>query len=428
MPALPAVSSDSSANLPHVTATPHELEAAAYARQKFLLRARTLFFARLALLAVGLLLFLVPAWSETFDLASVRPLSIYLVMVAYSAANYVFVERPRLGPALTFFTLCLDLIAIVYLVVVSGGLQSPLLATQVLFTTLFVMLFPRPLAIIPPLLTFPVVAQIQHFASDDPFTATDVFVLIWYSALNCLVVYLIVYLNSQEEMKHRENLRLQHSVRDLAVAEERARLAREIHDGLGGSLSSLILQAEYLHHLAPAGELRDEIGELKGQAEESIEELRRSLTLMRADFDLVRGMEDACRRFESRQRGLTVRFACVGKERPVSSEAALTLFRVLQESLTNVARHAHASHADVRLAFDGDDCVLTVQDDGRGFNDSAPPPPGHYGLLNMRERAQRIGGTAHVESTLGKGTLVRLSVPYNGEPAPASVLALAVSA
>lgn len=398
-----------------MTAPSPQLLESGFVRQRFLVRARSLFFARLALLAIGLLIFVIPDWAETFRLTTVKPLSVYLVMVAYSAANYVFVERPRLGPVLTFITLCLDLCALVYLVATSGGLQSPLLPTQLLFTTLFVLLFPRPLAIIPPLLTFPVVAQIERVLGEVDFTSTDVFVLIWYSVVNSVLVYVIVYLNTQEEQKHRENQRLQESVRDLAVAEERARLSREIHDGLGGSLSSLILQSEYIHTLAPEGELRSEIAELKLQAEESIEELRRSLTLMREDFDLIRGMEDACRRFEQRQRGLVVSFETVGKERPISSEAALTLFRVLQESLTNVARHAEASSASVRLSFEFESCVLTVQDDGIGFDHDSSPEPGHYGLLNMQERAKRIGGSWRVQSQKGKGTVVHLEVPYHSD-------------
>lgn len=389
----------------------------AFARERFLMRARALFYARLALLAIGLGLFVHPGWAAAFQLGTGGSISVYLVMVAYSAANYVFVERPKLGAILTFVTLCCDLVVLVYLIMVSGGLQSPLLPTQLLYTTLFVMLFPKPLAIIPPLLTFPVVAKIQELLSEGWFTSTDLFVLIWYSAINCIVVYVIVYLHTREELHHREILRLQQSLKDLAVVEERTRLAREIHDGLGGSLSSLIMQAEYLQVLAKDDErLRAEIGELKSQGEESIEELRRALSLMRDDFDLVRGVEDACRKFEARSRGLQVTFARVGRERAVSSEAALTLFRVLQESLANVSKHAAATRADVLLSFDAANCELSVRDDGRGFDSATPPPPGHYGLLNMSERAQRVGGHARVESRPGDGTRVSLTVPVVGAP------------
>jgi len=382
-----------------------------FSRERFLARARALFYARLALLGIGLGIIVVPAWAEAFGIETTRSVAIYLVMVAYSAVNYVFLEKPVAGRVLTFVTLCVDLVVLVYLVMATGGLHSPLLATQLLFTTLFVMLFPRPLAIIPPLLTFPVVAQIQELLSGGRFAPTDLFVLIWFCAVNSVFVYVLVYLNSRDEQNHRELLRLQTSLKDLAVAEERNRLAREIHDGLGGSLSSLILQAEYLQGLTEDPRLRQEISELKSQAEESIEELRRSLSIMREDFDLVRALEDSCRKFEARTRGLTVTFRRQGRERPVGSEAALTMFRVLQESLTNVARHAQAARAEVVLEFADAGCLLSVQDDGRGFDPAAPRPSGHYGLLNVQERAQRVGGTSRIESRPGAGTRVVLEVP-----------------
>jgi len=212
-------------------------------------------------------------------------------------------------------------------------------------------------------------------------------------------------------MKHREILRLQASLGEMAVVEERTRLAREIHDGLGGTLSSLILQVEYIQGLAMDEHLKSELASLKEQAEESIDELRRALTLMRDDFDLVRGVDDACRKFEARARGLKVDFVRIGRERQVSSEAALTLFRVLQEGLTNVLRHAKATRATVSLRFESDGCTLSVADNGHGFDDKAAPPVGHYGLLHMVERAQRVHGLARIESTIGRGTIVSLTVP-----------------
>jgi len=400
-----------------------EIVEEAFWRERFLMRARALFYARLALLFIGLGILVVPAWKDFFEIETLRGLVVYMVMVAYSAVNYVVLDTPKLGSRLTFVSLCMDLVVLVYLVVVSGGLQSPLLPTQLLFTTLFVMLFPRPLAVIPPLLTFPVVAKIQEILSEGWFTSQDLFLLIWYSAINCVIVYVMVYLNSREELKHREILRLQRSLKDYAVTQERTRLAREIHDGLGGTLSSLIIQAEYLQSLATDDSLRSEIGELKSSAEESIEELRRSLTMMRDDFDLVRGVEDACRKFEARTPGLKIGFRREGNELPVGPESALAMFRVLQESLANVVKHAQASTVEVTLRFDAQTCSLLVADDGQGFDTTKSSPVGHYGLLNIRERAQRIGGTASVDSSPGKGTRVFLSVPLNGsaeDPAAAA--------
>ncbi len=394
-------------------------DAAFFARDRFLMRARALFYARLALLTLGLGILVIPAWQEAFGIDSAGPVVVYLVMVAYSAVNYVFLEHPRLGSALTFVTLTCDLVVLVYLVMGSGGLHSPLLPTQLLFTMLFVMLYPRPQAVIPPLLTFPAVAKLQQM-SEGRFDSDDLFFVVWYSAINCIVIYVVVYLNWREEMKHTEILRLQRSVKEFAVIEERTRLAREIHDGLGGTLSSLILQAEYIQNLATEPVLRAEIGELKSQAEESIEELRRSLKMMRDDFDLVRAIDEVCRKFESRQRGLAVRFAREGLEKPLASEGALTLFRVLQESLANVARHAQATEVAVTVRFDDQGCHLVVKDNGKGFDASLPPPTGHYGLMNMDERARRSGGHARVESRPGEGTSVILYVPLLSPSRPSA--------
>ena len=375
------------------------------------MRARALFFARAALLGIGLCTLLVPAWRTTFHVDSPGTVAAYVLMVAYSVANYLLLEKGKFGAVITYLTLCLDLGALLYLIVVTGGLHSPLLATELLFTTLFVTLFPRPIAIVPPLLTFPIVAKIQEILTNGAFYTEDLFLLIWYSLINCIVVYVVVYLHTRDEMKHREILRLQRSLKELAVVEERARLAREIHDGLGGSLSSLIIQAEYLQGLARDEQLRAEITDLKLQAEESIDELRRALTMMRDDFDLVRGVEDACRKFESRQRGLTLSFLRVGRDRAISSESALTVFRVLQECLANIVKHSKATRVSVTLRFTDTECELIVQDDGQGFDLAKPPPIGHYGLLNMGERAQRVGGMAKVESAPGAGTIVTLAVP-----------------
>src|SRR4051794_15048466 len=109
--------------------------------------------------------------------------------------------------------------------------------------------------------------------------------------------------------------------------------------------------------------VRGEIAELKGTAEDAIEELRRSLRMMRDDFELSRGLEEYVRTFKDRTPLLKVKFSKVGATSKLSQETQLTLFRVLQECLTNAARHAHAQNVDVELAFGADHVVLSVKDD-----------------------------------------------------------------
>jgi signal transduction histidine kinase len=252
----------------------------------------------------------------------------------------------------------------------------------------------------------------------------------------------MVYLNERDRAKHRELQKLGRALREMAVVEERNRLAREIHDGLGGVVSSVVIQSEYLLNMIDGSEvrarltgtsearaavipiIRKELTELHEAAEESMDELRRSLRMMKEDFDLVAAVADYCRIAGVRHK-LDVRFHRVGHERQVGPEASLGIFRVLQESLTNAAKHCgKGTVVEVTLTFAPGACTLTVQDHGKGF--ALPDDPGalaelgrqgHYGLANMRERANKVGGRIRLASAPGKGTRIELNV-HAGEEHP----------
>lgn len=400
----------------------------AFHEDRFLTRARALFYARLAFLVLGLGVIGVPAWSHAFGIRAPTSFAVYLAMIAYSGANYLLLPRRNLGKPVTFATLCLDLCVLVWLVSLTGGLHSPLLAAQLLFTTLFVVLFPTPLAVVPPLLTFPVVAKLDQLLGGHAVAQIDLFILLWYSAINCILVYVMVYLNERDRVKHRELQKLSQQIRELAVVEERNRLAGEIHDGLGGVLSSVVIQSEYLLNMIDGSEvrarlsgdgaaraailptIRKEISDLHAAAEESIDELRRSLRMMKEDFDLVATLQDYCRLSSARHR-LEVSFSCEGRERQVGPESALALFRVLQESLTNVSKHCGQGTAvEVTLGFAPGEARLRVTDRGPGFALQGAGRDGHYGLANMRERANKVGGEIVIRSEPGQGTTIGLKV------------------
>jgi len=412
----------------------------AFSEDRFLTRARALFYARLAFLVLGLGVIGVPSWSHAFGIGGAGAFAIYLVMVAYSAANYVFLPKKNLGKILTFATLCADLCVLVWLVSVTGGLRSPLLAAQLLFTTLFVVLFPTPLAVVPPLLTFPVVAKLDQLLGGHAMVQIDIFILLWYSAINCILVYVMVYLNERDRMKHKELQKLSHAVREMAIVEERNRLGREIHDGLGGVLSSVVIQSEYLLNMIDGSEVRSrlagnnearaailptirkELSDLHSAAEDSMDELRRSLRMMKEDFDLVATLSDYCKMSSGRHR-LEVRFNRVGRERQVGPESSLALFRVLQETITNVSKHCgKGTVVDVTLTFAPGKAQLSVKDHGKGFalptDTGAMSREGHYGLANMRERANKVGGQIRMTSEPGKGTSIELTVHAGEEHEP----------
>ncbi len=384
-------------------------------QDRFVARAQALFYARMMFLTLGLLILAVPEWSEYFELTGPLAFGGYFAMLLYSVANFLVIGLPRAGRWVTYVTLCVDLLIMVVLIASpqeNGGLQSPLLATQLLFTTLFAILFPRPLAILPPLLTLPVTTRLDLLL-DRQVTAVELLTLLWYSALNFIIVYVIVYLNEREAAAHREVVELQGDLKELAVVEERNRLAREIHDGLGASLSTLIIQSEYLLRVARDEPLKVEIRELKSGAEEAIEELRRNLQLMREDFELGQGLEDYVKTFRERTQ-LDVYFERTGTADRLDPNAQLALFRVLQECLTNAAKHGASPTAPVRvrvqLNFSPGRVELHVEDDGKGFV-PGQTPRGHYGLINMQERALQIGGELAVDSAPGAGTRVHLTLP-----------------
>jgi signal transduction histidine kinase len=405
--------------------------AGAFSEDRFQTRARALFYARTAFLALGLGAVAVKPWSRALD---VGPAAIWicLSMIAYSAANFALLPKKRIGRPLTFVTLCADLCVLVLVVSVTGGLRSPLLAAQLLFTTLFVVLFPRPLSVVPPLLTFPAVAKLQQVIGGPTVAQVDVFVLLWYSALNCILVYLMVYLNERDRRQHREVQTLSQALREMAVVEERDRLSREIHDGVGGVLSSVVIQSEYLLNMIDGSEVRSrlagnsearaailptirkELSDLHGAAEDSMDELRRALRMMREDFDLVATLGDYCRIASARHR-LDVQFSCGGEEQAVGAASALALFRVLQEAVTNVAKHCGKGTAvDVMLDFTPGEARLRIQDSGGGFSPTEGAREGHYGLANMRERANKVGGRLRLTSAPGNGTRIELAVQAGG--------------
>lgn len=383
--------------------------------ERFSDRARALFYARLAFLAIGLCVLAVPGWSRFLGTTSSIAFVVYFAVIAYSVANFLLIDHPTLGRPLTFATLCLDLAALTLMVLPSGGLKSPVMAAQVLFALFFVLLFPRRFAVVPPLVVLPIIASLDRMFEEGAAFSEGVFLVVWYTTLTLIAAYVLLYLSKRDERRTDQLRELSKSQESAIISEERLRLAREIHDGLGGSLSTLIIQSEFILRMTKDPPLREEIEELKAQAEEAIDELRRSLTMMRRDFDLHKALEDYCMRFQERSRSWCA-FKVRGRTRRLPSEMQLAIFRILQECLTNTQKHADAKNTEVRLKYDGDMVSLIVTDDGKGFELAGASRSGHYGLSNLKERASKFRGTLDVQSAPGAGTTIHttLVVPAEG--------------
>jgi len=378
-----------------------------HVQERFATRARVLFYARLALMAIGLGVLVVPAWRTSLKVALPEGAYWYLLMLAYQAVSYVWVGRRR-ARVVIFATLCLDLLVNLYLVAATGGVKSPLMATQLIFTMLFALLYPSPLAIIPPLLILPVVAKIDQILGTQTLPG-DLLLLLWYTALNIIVVYVVVYLEGRERGAFQEVMHLQRQRREVELEGERTRIAREIHDSVGAALSGVMLQAEYLLGQVEGEAVTKELQELRESASEGMEELRRAVSIMRHEFHLVTAVTEYLASFGPRHR---IETACevVGVEYDLDPQRQIVLFRILQEGLANVARHAAAGSVSVRLCFEETRVVLTLIDDGKGFQ-LAQEVAGHYGLRNMNERVNRVGGSVEIDSAPGRGTRIQVDLP-----------------
>jgi ligand-binding sensor domain-containing protein/signal transduction histidine kinase len=205
-----------------------------------------------------------------------------------------------------------------------------------------------------------------------------------------------------------------------AVAAERSRLAREIHDTLAQGFVAVSVRLEIATQLLRKQSIeacREQLDQTRGLVRDSLAEARRSIWDLRAEG--ADSMSLPARLARSVQQALTsgagangtaARLDTTGTYRPLERSIEDELFRMAQEAVTNSLRHAQARLIKIRLAYTADVVILEVADDGRGFDPAAvaSSKEGHFGLTGIRERAHRIGASVVIESTVDAGTTVRI--------------------
>ncbi len=205
--------------------------------------------------------------------------------------------------------------------------------------------------------------------------------------------------------------------------EERTRIAREIHDQLGQSLTALKMDQARLTGMVGRMPDNDQkplvLGKLEGMSEligDTIQTVRHISSELRPgaldDLGLVAAVEGELREFEKRT-GVRCRIDTAPESFTVGEPAATELFRVFQELLTNIARHSGAQHVSVRLELRDEVFLLEVVDDGRGIEQSQIEDPHSLGLMGMRERVGLAGGTIVFKGIHGEGTTVSIAMPVN---------------
>jgi signal transduction histidine kinase len=224
-----------------------------------------------------------------------------------------------------------------------------------------------------------------------------------------------------EELKQKESLRGELLKKVIgAQEEERRRIARELHDETSQALTALVMGMETVT-LAPSlskEQLQQKLAALKSLTVQTLDEVHNLIYDLRPsildDLGLVAGLEWYA---ENRLQplGLGVRVEVSGRERRLPSEVETTLFRIGQEAISNVARHAEASNVLLTIHFNESTVSLEVEDDGKGFvpvPDSSTAPAG-WGLLGMRERSALLKGELEIASAPGRGTCVVVRVPVD---------------
>jgi signal transduction histidine kinase len=229
----------------------------------------------------------------------------------------------------------------------------------------------------------------------------------------------------------REQLKALSAQLMAAREEERAHISREIHDELGQQLTGIIMGLRSLRKKLPADppDFVDRTGELTGMVEESLSTIREIASDLRPgildDLGIVECMQWQVRDFQSRT-GIAAQFEPPEADIDPGPESSTALFRILQEALTNVARHAGATSVSVALRREADNAVLEVRDNGRGIRPDALLASGSLGVVGMKERAELLGGEVTVGnmgfapgdggagqevSSTDPGTLVRATIP-----------------
>ncbi|MCK9895265.1 sensor histidine kinase [Frankia sp. AgB32] len=210
--------------------------------------------------------------------------------------------------------------------------------------------------------------------------------------------------------------------REAGVAEERSRLAGEIHDTLAQGFAGIITQLEAARRAGVDPAEHDRHLELAdGLARDNLTEARRSVRALRPEqleqASLPEALAKLTRDWTLRAQ-LPADVVTTGETVRAAAEIETAVFRIAQEALANVARHAQATRARLTLTYLDDTLLLDVADDGSGFHPSAGPPPGRFGLTGMRRRAESLAGTLSVESTPGEGTTINATFPLTDPSTP----------
>jgi len=234
-----------------------------------------------------------------------------------------------------------------------------------------------------------------------------------------IILFVVIYqrrlmrqqLHLQEVEAQQQQLLLAASIETQEA--ERQRIARDLHDEVGNMLSTVKMHLHTLsRRMEPEAPLREMVEQARGLLGDSIHTVRHlSHNLLPPTLErlgIIAALEELATRIPEPE----VSFSHSGPATPLPLSISLGIYRIVQEAITNSLKHAAAQHIQIRLAFGPDRLVLTFTDDGKGFERGEVVSQG-MGMRNMRSRAQVLGGDFALETSPGKGTLIRVGLPID---------------
>jgi signal transduction histidine kinase len=223
--------------------------------------------------------------------------------------------------------------------------------------------------------------------------------------------------HADELRREREHLRRQLLERVISAQEdERRRIALELHDSTSQNLTSLMVGLRNLETLCGDPRIGKQADELRAVASQTLDEVHEISTRLRPrildDLGLAAALEHLIREWQARHKKPVDLLILTGDER-LPGEIETAIYRIVQESLTNVARYSGAHSVSVLVERRGTDVIALVEDDGQGFDAAQTIGDRHLGLVGMRERAELLGGKLTIESQPGTGTSVHVQIPIS---------------
>jgi signal transduction histidine kinase len=228
-------------------------------------------------------------------------------------------------------------------------------------------------------------------------------------------LYTVILRDVTERVRANEELSAFASAAHAIRESEKTRIARELHDELAQSLTAIKMDATWIREALPsdAGAVRAKLDDVLGLLDTTVAATRRIASDLRPllldDLGLVPAIQWLTHNFTQRH-GVPCKLS-LNEDVELGEPYATAVFRIVQESLVNVAKHAGASQVDVRIERTGVAVVLEVADDGAGFDLDAPRKAGSLGLMGLRERARLLKGTVDISTAPGQGTCMRVSIP-----------------